>query len=216
MHQHWAEVKEYTLSAPPSSPHWPQPCGWTCVFLYKHSGFTSVPNSLLGTKPSLMTVDYLVLITTLLLLDSSGALLSPANEHQLLRKSKKKMSHNYYTLSAFQTLMSSGFGKTCIKYMLPSYFLTRAIRALLYLALLETSAVVEISRQHHCRLSGTFLRGASSQFPRLRKNNRFLFVVSGSTQRQKVLKADLKVLLQIARKRKELYKASRKLKNFWK
>lgn len=66
MHEHGGEVKEYTLSVPLSSPH------WTCVLLYKPIEFTSVPYSLLGVKPTLMTGDYLVLITILLLLDSSA------------------------------------------------------------------------------------------------------------------------------------------------
>jgi len=54
------------------------------------------------------------------------------------------MSRNFYTLSAFQTSMSSGFGKTCIKNMLPSYFLTRATRTLLCTVLLGITAVVQL------------------------------------------------------------------------
>lgn len=54
------------------------------------------------------------------------------------------MSHNYYTLSAFQALLRSAFGKTCLKYMLPSYFLTRVVRTLLFSAHLERTAAVQI------------------------------------------------------------------------
>lgn len=59
-----------------------------------------------------------------------------------------------------------------------------------------------------------FLSGASSQFPKLTQNNKLLFVVSASTQRQTVVKADLQVLLQVARK--ELYKGVKNLKDAWK
>lgn len=59
------------------------------------------------------------------------------------------------------------------------------------------------------------MRGPSAKFPKLRKNNNLLILVSGFTHRQKVWKADLKVLLQIE-KEKRAIQGCRDTENFWK
>lgn len=116
---------------------------WTCVLLSKHTESTSVPYSLLGVKPTLVTGDYLVLITTLLLPDSSGALLSPANGHQLLRRREgEKVS---------QLLRSVSFSNSCEQCFWQNVHQTHASILLEPLehcctpALLEIVAVVEIA-----------------------------------------------------------------------
>jgi len=104
--------------SPSFQPPWAKAM-WTCFLLYKHTKFTSVSYSLLGVKPTFTTGDYLVLITTLLLLDGSGALHSPANEHQLLRKRRENVSQ----ILQCQTGLNSVIDKMCMTYIYPSYFL---------------------------------------------------------------------------------------------
>ena len=104
--------------SPSFQPPWAKAM-WTCFLLHKHTKFTSVSYSLLGVKPTFTTGDYLVLITTLLLLDGSGALHSPANEHQLLRKRRENVSQ----ILQCQTGLNSVIDKMRMTYIYPSYFL---------------------------------------------------------------------------------------------
>lgn len=147
--------------SPSFQPPWAKAM-WTCFLPYKHTKFTSVFYSLLGVKPTFTTGDYLVLITTLLLLDGSGALHSPANEHQLLRKRRENVS---------QILVSNWFEQCYwqnaydihLSILLP----IRYIRTLLYSALLEIFAVLKVRDSSTAGCLGHFWQ-QQSPFPKQR------------------------------------------------